>query len=299
MTTPKGTLIIIGGAEDKGEAGKLSMEEKNREFHRFEILEQLLPKRKNSDATIEIITTASKVPREVGEDYQKAFKKLGLKNIHIMNICNREEAREEALVNRIRKAHTVLFSGGDQFRLSTILGSSPVVEEIMSRYAEDEDFTIAGTSAGAMVMSKIMIYQGQGGEAMLKGCIKTAAGLGFLDHCIVDTHFIKRGRFGRLAQAIIENPTCIGIGLGEDTALLVKKGNIMECKGSGMVMILDGNEVKHTNIAYAEDETPLCVEHMIVHVLARGNAYRLKEKKFIPEKEDLLQENTMSAQTEK
>src|SRR5688500_6535391 len=120
MAAPKGTLIIIGGAEDKGEEGRLNMEEQNREFRRFEILEELVPKRK-SNGTIEIITTASREPKQVGEDYIKVFKKLGLKNIHIMNIRNREEAREPEMVERIRKAHTVFFSGGDQFRLSTIL----------------------------------------------------------------------------------------------------------------------------------------------------------------------------------
>ena len=134
-------------------------------------------------------------------------------------------------------------------------------------------------------MSKTMLHKGHKNEALIKGDVRTTSGLGFIDNCIIDTHFIKRGRIGRLTQAILVNPSCTGIGLGEDTALMVTKGNKMECFGSGMVVILDGDHIKHTNVAYAEEGTALCVENITMHILAKGNRFLLKERKFLPEKQ--------------
>jgi cyanophycinase len=279
IRTPKGTLILIGGAEDKG--GTAVSKDRNRNYKEFEILTQLLPKeKKDKKRSIEIITTASNVPVEVNEMYSDAFNQLGYKEIGFINMANK-------LVKRIQNAHSVLFSGGDQFRLSTILGTSDVVAAVKEKYLNDPEFVVAGTSAGAMAMSVLMLYEGENNEAMLSQTVKFSSGLGFIDGCIIDTHFIKRGRFGRLAQSIVMNPACIGIGLGEDTALIIKKGNIAECRGSGMVVIIDGEDVRHTNIAYAKKDTPLCIENLRVHILSSGNGYALKEREFLPDKEDL------------
>ena len=125
----------------------------------------------------------------------------------------------------------MFLTGGDQFKLSTILGGTECVHAIKEKYTRDKDFIVAGTSAGAMAMSKIMIYEGGVEEAILKDDLKLAGGLGIFDTCIIDTHFIKRGRFGRLAHAITMNPEALGIGLGEDTALIIKKGFDAECRG--------------------------------------------------------------------
>src|SRR5206468_3566390 len=137
----------------------------------------------------------------------------------------------------------VLFTGGDQFKLSAILGGTPIVQVIKDRYQHDKQFIIAGTSAGASVMPKIMIYEGGVREALLKDDLKITSGLGIFDTCIVDTHFIHRGRFGRLAHAVMMNPEALGIGLGEDTVFIIKKGVDGECRGSGMIVIIDGNEI--------------------------------------------------------
>ena len=280
---PKGKLILIGGAEDKENGNKPEIAERNKKFEHLEILKSLLPENK-SKCKIEVITTATSLPEEVGNDYKRVFKKIGFKDIGIMNITTREESHEKKYVERVKRADVILFSGGDQFKVSTILGCSEVVSEITRKYKEDSGFTVAGTSAGAMAMPKTMLYEGNVNEAMLKGDVKTSAGLGLLDNCIVDTHFIKRGRFPRLTQSILINPACVGIGLGEDTALVVTKGNEMECKGSGMVVIIDGYDVKHTNIAYAEENTPVSVENLRVHILIKGSGYKLIEREFIPEK---------------
>lgn len=279
MAAPKGMLLIIGGAEDKG--GTADIEPDNKAFEPYEILKQLLPKKNSKDHGIEVITTATTIPKEIGKGYQDAFAKIGYKKVGVINMEKREETNEESFVERINKAHAVLFSGGDQFRLSTILAATTFLEAIQKRYQEDEDFILAGTSAGAMAMSQLMLYRGQSYEAMLMGEVKTSSGLGFIDGCIIDTHFVKRGRIGRLAQAVITNPSYIGIGLGEDTALIVR-GNRMECYGSGMVILLDGSSIKDTNVAYAEEGTPLWVENLVMHMLVRGNGYLFRQKKFLP-----------------
>ncbi|MBA3900511.1 MAG: cyanophycinase [Bacteroidetes bacterium] len=298
MRKPKGTLIIIGGKEYKGDDGELDMERLNKNFVEYEILANVIPlKEKKKNKTIEVITTASEVPTAVAQDYKEAFAALGHKDVDFINIENRVQAQEEEYLERIKKAHSVFFTGGDQFRLSTILGGTPLIEAIMERYYEDSEFVVAGTSAGAMVMSKIMLYEGHNMEAMLKGDVKTTLGFGFLDNCIIDTHFVKRGRLGRLVEAIVSNPPSVGIGLGEDTALMITKGEVMECSGSGMVVIVEGDNIKHTNVAYTEPNTPLCVENMTIHILASGNGYVLNERKFIPAEKDMEMESTSNNKT--
>ena len=271
---PKGILLIIGGAEDKGDNDKLEMERKNREFKHFEILKLLLKEKKK----LEIITTGSEIQEEVKKKYQQTFDKLGFKNTGYIPIEDKNEARLDKYIKRVEKADAIFFSGGDQFRLSTILGGTPFVDLIMDRYTHDENFVVAGTSAGAMVMSKIMITEGGIHEALLKDDLKTTAGFGLLDHCVVDTHFIKRGRFGRLAQAVIINPGLLGVGLGEDTALIIKKGNDAECYGSGMVVIIDGSGIGQTNIADVGDDHAVFVENLKVHLLVKGCRFNLKTR---------------------
>jgi cyanophycinase len=265
---PKGKLLIIGGAEDKGDE-QMAIAELNAQFDQMEILKKLLPP-ENVKARIEVITTASDIPDEVKAMYEKAFHKIGYRNIGFMDIQDKMEAREEKYVERLEKAHTVLFSGGDQFKISTILGGTPVAEAIHKRYLENKDFTVAGTSAGAMVLSRIMIQGGGTTEALFNSDLRTSSGLGLIDDCIIDTHFIKRGRFGRLAQAVVINPGQLGIGLGEDTALLIRKGHEAECLGSGMVVIIDGKHIEQTNITNVDDNLPIFVENLKVHLLVKN-----------------------------
>jgi cyanophycinase len=276
---PKGTLIIIGGAEDMGVEGQLEMADENKEFVQFEILKQLIPKKKNG--IIEIITTATSLPKETFKSYQKAFKKLDLNKIGGIDIKNRLEAEKKEYIERIKKASTVLFSGGDQFKLSVILASTDIMNVIIDRFNHDPDFIVAGTSAGAMAMPKVMLYEGKKGEAILMGHVHTSAGLELIDGCIIDTHFIKRGRFGRLIEAVILNPSLIGIGLGEDTALKITEGDKMECLGSGMVLLIDAREIKKTNIPHIETGKPIYVENLKVHVLTHGTAYSLLKHEFL------------------
>jgi cyanophycinase len=175
-----------------------------------------------------------------------------------------------------------MFSGGNQLRLSATFGGTEFLEIALARYEEEKKFLVAGTSAGAMAMSNTMIYEGNATRAHLKGEVKITTGLGFMDDVIFDSHFEKRGRFGRLAQAIASNPSAIGIGLGEDTGMLIHAGNVMEAIGSGLVMIIDGHDIMHSNIADIPDGNPISVENIKVHFCERSNGYLLKERKFIP-----------------
>jgi len=128
-----------------------------------------------------------------------------------------------------------------------------------------------------------MIYEGNAARAHLKGEVKITTGLGFIDDVIIDSHFEKRGRFGRLIQAVATNPSCIGIGLGEDTGMLITEGNKMEAIGSGLVIIIDGRHIKHCNIADIPDGNPVSIENLVVHFCEKGNGYYVKERKFIME----------------
>ena len=134
-----------------------------------------------------------------------------------------------------------------------------------------------------MAMSNTMIYQGSSSEALLKGEVKITTGLAFIKDVIIDSHFVTRGRFGRLTQAVTANPSCIGIGLGEDTGVLITEGRYMEAVGSGLIIIIDGHNIRHTNIADLKEGSPISIENLIVHVMAKGNHFDLKSRKFYAE----------------
>jgi cyanophycinase len=234
---------------------------------------------KGADSRVEVVTSASEIPEEVGENYVQAFAKLGCKNIGLMHIKSRKDTADRNLLDRIRQADGVLFTGGDQMRLSRFFRGTEFLAILEEKYY-NEDFVIAGTSAGAMAMSRTMISGGSSANSLLKGAVKITDGLAFMNNVIIDTHFIARGRFGRLAEAIAEHPTCIGVGLGEDTGVLITEGDKMETIGSGLVLIFDGHHIKHSTITSIEDGEPLSIENLVIHVLAKGNCYHLNTRSF-------------------
>ncbi|MEO6844027.1 MAG: cyanophycinase [Ginsengibacter sp.] len=287
MEIPKGKLFAIGGAEDKGvDLEKGEMVRNNLNFFELGILRRIIKEAGGPSIRIEVVTTASIIPNEVGENYLNAFGKIGCTNIGLLPIRNRADATKEEYVERVKNCDAVMFSGGNQLRLTAIFGGTEFLETILHRYLEDKKFLVAGTSAGAMAMSKTMIYEGNATTAHLKSEVKITTGLGFLGDVIFDSHFEKRGRFARLAQAVATNPSAIGIGLGEDTGMLITEGNIMEAVGSGLVMVIDGHDIRHNNIADIPDGNPISVENIKVHFCEKGNGYLLKERKFIPKIEE-------------
>lgn len=283
MSNPKGKLIAIGGAEHKGTDLEVDgFQRNNLNFFELGILRRVVEEAGGLDARIEVITTASMIPYEVGENYLDAFGKIGCTNIGLLHIRTRQDAMNDQYIDRIRNCDAVMFSGGNQLRLSATDGGTEFLSILKKRYKE-ENFVIAGTSAGAMAMSNTMIYEGNAARAHLKGEVKITTGLGFLNNVIIDSHFEKRGRFGRLAQAVAANPGCIGIGLGEDTGMLITEGNKMEGIGSGLVIIVDGHDILHSNIADIPDGNPISLENLKVHFCEKGNGFLIKERKFLPE----------------
>ncbi len=279
---PKGKLIIIGGSVDKGSFSE-SPEDLSRKLKFFEegILNKIIKvSAKNNLSRIEIITTASNIPVEVGEEYVNAFKNLDVLNVGVLNIKTREEANAPENVERLRKADVVMFTGGDQLRLTSIFGGTTFHHLLLEKY-ENEDFVISGTSAGAAASSNNMIYQGSSHGALLKGEVKITGGLGFINNVIIDTHFVQRGRIGRLMYACASNPINLGIGLGEDTGLLITDGHVMEAIGSGLIILVDGTHMRNTNITDVEMGEPVSIENLIVHVMSIHDHFDLKTKKLI------------------
>ncbi|MEO6669015.1 MAG: cyanophycinase [Ferruginibacter sp.] len=284
MEFAKGKLLAIGGAEDKGtDLEKGEIHRNNLNFFGLGILRRIVEETGDTTTRIEVITTASMIPQEVGENYLNAFGKIGCTNIGVMNIRNRVDVANDDYLERIKAADAVMFSGGNQMRLTSTFGGTPFLDLLLMRYHEEPNFLVAGTSAGAMAMSNTMIYEGNATKAHLKGEVKITTGLGFMDDVIFDSHFEKRGRFGRLAQAIAANPSCIGIGLGEDTGMLITNGNRMEAIGSGLVIIVDGHDIRHSNIADIPDGNPISIENLKVHFCEKGNGYMVRERLFLPE----------------
>ncbi|MBC7935804.1 MAG: cyanophycinase [Rhizobacter sp.] len=283
MQFAKGKLMAIGGAEDKGtDLEKGEIQRNNLNFFELGILRRIMEEAGGLSQRIEVITTASMIPYEVGDNYLDAFGKIGCTNVGVMHIRNRGDVMTEDYIERIRECNAVMFSGGNQLRLSSIFGGTAFLQILLDRLNEEEDFVIAGTSAGAMAMSNTMIYEGNATKAHLKGEVKITTGLGFIDDVIIDSHFEKRGRFGRLAQSVASNPSCIGIGLGEDTGMLITSRG-MEAIGSGLVIIVDGHDIRHSNIADIPDGCPISIENLKVHFCEKGNGYLLKERKFLSE----------------
>jgi cyanophycinase len=223
---------------------------------------------------IELITTASSIPEQVEQIYVRAFAALGCDDVGHLFITSREQADTKDHLERIDKCNCLIFSGGDQLRLSSILGGTRLMARVRMRYI-NEPFVVAGTSAGAMAMSNTMIYDGSAVRAHLKGEVKFTTGFGFISNVIIDTHFEKRGRFNRLAQAVAVQPGILGVGLAEDTGVIIYPGYRLEVIGSGIVTIVNGRTISYTNLADIGNGMPISVEHMIVHILSRGDVYNI------------------------
>ncbi|WP_395076244.1 cyanophycinase [Flavobacterium sp.] len=279
----RGKLIIIGGAVDKGSFTETDLDKsavKNLNFFETGILKRILDESKHKLLSrIEVITTASKIPKEIGPEYVKALNYLGAQNVDILNIERREQAMDPEVVARLKAADVVMFTGGDQLRLTSILGGTPFHDLILEKYI-NEDFIYAGTSAGAAAASNNMIYQGSSSEALLKGEVKITSGLGLIDGVIIDTHFVQRGRIGRLFQAVVGNPKVLGIGLGEDTGLLITNNTQMEAIGSGLVILVDGREIKDTNLTQVELGYPISINHLVTHVMSKYDTFNLSTHKM-------------------
>ena len=270
----KGTLIPIGGNEDKGID---EHEVYHLEFIEEGILSRVVKESGGVEAMIIIVPTASSIPDEVGQNYLEAFGKLGCNNLHIMDIRERQQSEDPNYISLLKKADCVMFSGGNQSNITKKIGGTTIHKILMDRYETDR-LVIAGTSAGAMCMSEEMITGGSSQESFIKGAVGMADVMEFIPNLIIDSHFIRRGRFGRLAEAVARFPQLIGIGLAEDTGLVIKK-NSFEVIGSGMVIVFDARKVRHNNHEILEEGTPMSLTNLKTSILANGDRFNIKKKK--------------------
>lgn len=276
MKFKKGILIPVGGNEDKG------TEENERhtlDFISEGILSRVVQEAGGVDAKIVVIPAASSIPVEVGKNYMSAFDTLGCNNVEVLDIRSREDSETNHAIALISSANCIMFSGGDQSKITKKIADTKIHEILKQRFQNDANFVIAGTSAGAMAMATEMIAGGSAQESFIKGAVRMKKGLGLVERLTIDTHFIQRGRFGRLAEAVAKFPHVIGIGLAEDTGLVIKN-NTAEVIGSGMVIVFDGRKLKHNNEKILKPGTPMSLTHLKTHILAIGDRFNFKKNKI-------------------
>lgn len=257
-----GNLIIIGGAEDK-EGDK-------------EILKRVAKYIDSEKEKLVIATIATEYPEKSYKKYKKVFEGLGIINIDNLDISKREDAFKLENVQIINNANLLFFTGGDQLRITSMIGGTLVydaIKELCNRGG-----LIAGTSAGASVMSDTMIVQGEDDESPHKCTLKMSPGLGLVKNIIIDQHFAQRGRIGRLLTAIAENPEVLGIGIDEDTAIVVSDEGTAEVIGSGAVYFIDGSSIDYSNVSEQYSEEVLSIFNVKLHVLKEGNKFNLLDK---------------------
>ncbi|KPU44572.1 cyanophycinase [Oxobacter pfennigii] len=262
----KGKLVIIGGAEDK--EGKC------------EILRKVVHLSGKENSRIVVMTTATERPEEVGSLYKKIFKRLGVKTVDIVNINARAEASNEEYTQLINEATCIFFTGGDQLRITSLLGGTDIYKSLHDAYQRGA--LIVGTSAGASAMSSNMIVEGSNDDAAKLCTLNMAPGLSLLNEVIIDQHFAQRGRIGRLMSAVAQNPHMLGVGIDEDTAITVEGDNFYVI-GSQSVTVVDGMCLSHTNVSELMPEEPLALTNVKLHILPKGYGFDLisREPKII------------------
>lgn len=264
-STPKGRLLAVGGHEQH----EAPRRDKSPEFILQRFVEELPTRR-----TVVVIPTAAAKPAEAAQDYIDAFSALGVEHVEVLNIQSREQANGAEALAVLDRADGIMFTGGDQLRLTALLGGTALLARLMERYLH-EPLVIAGTSAGAAAMSTPMIYQGRNDAGFVKDEIHLTTGLQLLRDVAIDTHFIARGRIVRMAQILATNPGCVGLGLEEDTAVLITKGRELEVLGNGMAVLLDAHACTHNTIYEIEPGEVFSIRDLRLHLLAPGQRFTL------------------------
>lgn len=276
---PKGRIVIIGGNEAKEPEKNPSEDNHQNVDFSHGVLEQVL-KEIGGKPVIEILPLAGENQEEVGKRYISAFNKLNQK-AKVLLINNRTDADKTENLQRLEEADLVFFSGGDQVKLYKLLHETQFLKILKNKYVNDSNFIIAGTSSGAMVMGEHMITSGENEEAVIKGIIKTQRGFNLIPNITIDTHFLSRGRFSRLTEALLICKDDIGLGICEDTGVIISEGRILRTIGSGTVILMDGNKVMNNNYATVREKDSVYIENLVIHVLASGSGFDLAERKFL------------------
>jgi cyanophycinase len=254
----RGWIVPIGGAENK---------ENDRH-----ILERFVRVSGGREADIVVIPTASRL-HETGPRYEKLFREIGAARVDSMDFDTRRDCQEPSRLERIAQATGIFFTGGNQLRLTTLLGGTPVAKLVRARNAEG--VTVGGTSAGASILSEHMIAFGDEGSSVVSGSVRLAPGLGLTNRFIIDQHFRQRDRLGRLITALTYNPFAVGIGLDEDTAVFIGPDETVEVEGSGGVTVVDAADVSFSSMDSVSEGQPVCMLGLRVHVLVAGATFNL------------------------
>ncbi|WP_052695009.1 cyanophycinase [Hymenobacter sp. AT01-02] len=250
---PLGTLVALGGGDDDA---------------LLALLCDLLP---SLDTAVEIVTTASPHDAQAtATAYEKAFRELGCTAARHLPIGEHHPADAPVTLRRLRRAGLVFFSGGDQERITEFIRGTEFQQVLHQRYLSEASFIVAGTSAGAAALTEYMLVDGYGWRALRKGGIRTRAGLGLLPRLLIDQHFVERGRFGRLAHALLAHPMCLGVGLAEETGIIVRGGKQAEVFGDGVVTVVDGRHLRGSNLGRVGQGEPVSGQDLRVHLLVAG-----------------------------
>ena len=261
-----GKLIIVGGGEDReGESA---------------ILKEFVRLAKGARSRVCVMTAATEMPEEVGAEYVAAFRRLGVKDIEVVDVSSREDASSEAAIAIVEKATGLYFTGGDQLHITSLLGGTPLHEALRRKY--EAGAVIAGTSAGAAMMANSMIIGGSSEGNPRFGSVEMAPGMDFCTGVIIDTHFSQRGRHGRLLTAVAHYPQDIGLGVDEDTAMVVGDGKF-EVIGAGAVTVVDAGTMTHTNLPGIGRDENLALFDISLHVLPAGHGFDLKKRQPLSE----------------
>lgn len=269
---PNGILVIVGGKEDKDPY--ISDDDSDKEP--LEILKAFIKLIEKENPLVEVVTTASSVGDESFQDYKKVFEELNVTNVGHIHHDTRKEVLDSDLTERLNNADAFFFSGGDQLKLTSIYGGTYFLTILKDRYISG-GLIIGGTSAGAMALSTPMIYAGNQEVQQITGEIKITTGLEFLKDVCIDTHFIDRSRFVRMAQVIATNPTCIGIGIEENTAIIVREGSKTEVIGTGIITIIEGFFISASNITKFSEAQSVSIREIKVHLLSKGEQYDIPQ----------------------
>jgi cyanophycinase len=228
------------------------------------------------DSRLILATIASHEPEGYLKKYQDSFAELGVKEVTEFYVKDRTEARSPEKMKALEGVQAVFFSGGDQLRITSQIGGTPIFDRIFEIYKAGG--VVAGTSAGASMMSETMLVTGPNAASFRIGDIRMAPGLGFLPHVIIDQHFAERGRIGRLIGAISQNPRELGIGIDEDTAIVVR-GELFHVIGSGAVYLVDASGATHSDVTDAGSSGTLSVHDLRLHVLSCGDRFDLRTRR--------------------
>nr|WP_242025765.1 cyanophycinase [Leptolyngbya sp. FACHB-36] len=259
-----GQLVIIGGAEEKeGDCV---------------ILREFVRRSGGLQARLVVMTVATGLPGEVGEDYMNIFRRLGVEDVKVVDTAKRDDASDPGAIEAIEHATGVFFTGGNQARITEYLKDTELDSVLHKRYSQG--LVIAGTSAGAAMMPDMMIVEGEAETNPSIDVAKMDRGMGFLPGVVIDQHFAQRGRLGRLLSAVSQQPVVLGFGIDENTAIAVN-GNEIEVIGAGAITVIDVSEITHTNIHELLKDEPLAIGGAKLHILPHGYRFDLAKRSLI------------------